>query len=64
MDHGRAKEFDHPFKLLVNDEKDGQITKTNPDGTPGYFARMVKATGERTAQSLFGIAREKFMTRK
>jgi len=64
MDHGRCKEFNHPFKLLVNDEKDEEITKTNSDGTIGYFAKMVKATGEKTAQSLFAIARDKYMSSK
>ena len=64
MDHGKCKEFNHPFKLLVNDDSDQKITKTNSDGTDGYFARMVKATGEGTAQSLFEIARDKYMSSK
>lgn len=49
MDSGRAKEFDHPFRLLTNSESDTSITKTNEDGTEGYFAKMVKSTGEDTA---------------
>jgi len=32
MDGGYGKEFDHPYKLLVNDNNDTHITKTNPDG--------------------------------
>ena len=49
MNGGYGKEFDHPFKLLTNNESDTQITKTEPDGSPGYFAKMVKATGDQTA---------------
>jgi len=46
MDHGHGKEFDHPFKLLTNNDADLAITKTNKDGSDGDFARMVKATGQ------------------
>lgn len=60
MDNGQGREFDHPFKLLVNDEADESITKTNPDGTPGYFARMVTATGEEAARQLFAIAKSQY----
>ena len=56
MDQGYGKEFDHPFKLLTNNDTDTTITKTNDDGEEGSFARMVKATGEDTSQQLFNIA--------
>ena len=46
MDHGKGREFDHPYKLLTNNDRDQSITSTNADGTDGYFAKMVKATGE------------------
>lgn len=60
MDSGYGREFDHPFKLLVNDESDETITKTNEDGETGYFAKMVLATGAETSQQLFNIAKQKF----
>ena len=47
MDKGFGKEFDHPFKLLTNSDEDQSISNE------GLFAKMVKATGEETAQSLF-----------
>ena len=55
MSNGEAEEFDHPYKLLVNEVGDAEIT--NEDG---YFARMLKATGESTSMSLFEIAKQKF----
>lgn len=49
MDKGRGEEFDQPFKLLVNDpENDTEITNTE-----GLLAKMVLATGQETAASLF-----------
>jgi len=60
MDAGSAKEFDSPFKLLANNDEDTEITKTNDDGTPGYFAKMVRATGEETSKQLFSIAKQKY----
>jgi len=54
MDKGYAMEFDHPFKLLTNDDEDQSITNE------GYFSKMVKATGEETSNSLFNIAQEKY----
>ena len=42
MENGQAVEFDHPYRLL---EKEG------------YFAKMVNATGEETAKTLFEIAK-------
>ena len=57
MDQGRATEFDHPFKLLTNDDADTEITKTNEDGTDGHFAKMLKAGGSESSQVLFDIAK-------
>lgn len=53
MDKGEAVEYDHPFKLLAQDEGDEGITKKGKDGEDGFFAKMVKATGEETSNSLF-----------
>jgi ABC-type multidrug transport system fused ATPase/permease subunit len=47
MNNGYGEEFDHPFKLLVNDLSDDHITRT------GFFSNMVKSTGEETSNSLF-----------
>ena len=51
MSDGRAGEFDHPYRLLVDKIGDKTITNQN-----GLFAQMVLATGDETAQSLFEIA--------
>ena len=56
MNKGLGVEFNHPFKLLTENDTDTSITKKDADGNDGYFAKMVKATGEETAQSLFQIA--------
>ena len=40
MSHGSQEEFDHPYKLLVKEIGDREITNAQ-----GYFARMVKASG-------------------
>ncbi len=57
MADGRAGEFDHPYRLLV--EKLGDQTITNQGG---LFAQMCLATGEDTAQSLFEIAKKQYYT--
>jgi len=55
MEGGVGQEYDHPYKLLVNDEEnDDEITKD------GHFAQMVRATGGETANQLFRIAKDKF----
>ena len=51
MSQGSCEEFDHPYKLLVKDEGDKELTNVD-----GYFARMVRATGHSAAKSLFDIA--------
>lgn len=55
MDSGEGKEFDHPFKLLTNEDSDETVTRTE-----GYFAKMVQATGEETSAQLFKVAKQKF----
>ena len=52
MSGGSATEFDHPFKLLTLNDSDTEIT--NKDG---YFSKMIFATGDETARSLFEIAK-------
>ena len=59
MQHGEGQEFDHPYKLLVNNEGDQSITNTE-----GYFSKMVNAAGEETANSLFAIAQAKYLSWK
>lgn len=49
MDKARGVEFDHPFKLLTENDSDTSITKKDSNGNDGYFAKMVKATGEETS---------------
>lgn len=51
MSEGRATEYNHPYRLMV--EKIGDTTITNQNG---HFSKMVLATGIETAQSLFEIA--------
>lgn len=49
MDKGFGEEFDHPFKLLTKDpSNDNEITNND-----GLFSKMVHATGQETAASLF-----------
>ena len=55
MAHGTCVEYDYPYKLLVENEGDVNISKFD-----GLFVDMVKATGEKTAKELFEIARAKF----
>ena len=55
MDKGYGSEFDHPFKLLTENDSDSSITKAD-----GHFAKMVLATGDETAKSLFEIALQKY----
>jgi len=48
MNKGEGLEFDHPYKLMVKEEGDNEMT--NPSG---YFSKMVVATGPDSADSLF-----------
>lgn len=49
MDAGRVVEFDHPFSLLADNPEDETITKSTEDPESGFFAKMIKATGEETS---------------
>jgi len=54
MDKGEMKEFDHPYKLLVeNTDIDNECITLNE----GYFAKMIKASGKEASKSLFNIAK-------
>ena len=55
MDDGYGVEFDHPYNLLKSEDSPDEMTTEDR-----YFAKMVRATGEQTAKSLFEIAREKY----
>lgn len=55
MDKGFGREFDHPYKLLVENVGDEEITRVD-----GYFAQMVQATGEDASKALFKIAKDKY----
>lgn len=55
MQDGANKEYDHPFKLLVNDTSQDQTITSD-----SLFATMVRATGEETASGLLKIAKKKF----
>ena len=54
MQEGTNKEYDHPFKLLVKDLNDSEITSDS------HFAQMVRATGNETAIGLLQIAKMKY----
>ena len=55
MANGTGVEYDHPFKLLVENDEDQCITRDD-----GFFANMLLATGAQSAESLFKIAKEKY----
>lgn len=59
LDKGRVVEYDAPYKLLVNEIGDNEITRTN-----GVFASMVKNTGRNTAKRIFEIAQMKYFNKK
>lgn len=50
MDAGTNAEYDHPCKLLANEDRDDTIT------SEGLFAQMILSTGEETSTGLFKIA--------
>lgn len=56
MADGTGVEYDHPFKLLVENDEDECITRDD-----GYFAKMITATGLQSAEGLFKIAKEKYV---
>ncbi|KAL4500392.1 hypothetical protein ABPG72_003343 [Tetrahymena utriculariae] len=55
MSEGCVAEYDSPFKLLVNNINDNEITSSS------LFAQMVKHTGKQNSQIIFQIAKEKFI---
>lgn len=55
MSDGEAREFNHPFSLMVRSTTDESITAHR-----GYFSQMVLETGAETAFSLFEIAKDSF----
>lgn len=46
MQSGKGVEFDHPYRLLVEDPDSDNSEITN---TEGYFSKMILANGEKTA---------------
>lgn len=54
MNKGEGKEFDHPYKLLV---EDAEIDNTEITNKEGYFSKMLKSSGKQTCKSLFDIAK-------
>ena len=58
MKDGYQCEFNHPYRLLVDNDGDEGITSTR-----SAFARMVLATGEDNAHSLFEIAESQYFTK-
>jgi len=55
MKEGRLEEFDSPYKLLVENEGDDEITKKS-----GLFAEMVLSTGKSMSKKIFKIAKENY----
>jgi ATP-binding cassette subfamily C (CFTR/MRP) protein 4 len=55
LDKGRRMEYDHPYKLLVNEIGDDSITKKD-----GYFASMVLNTGEKTSSQILEVAKQSY----
>jgi len=56
MDKGVPVEFDLPFNLLANHEKDEGITRKS------HFSSMVRNTGPRSAQEIFNICKKKYVS--
>ena len=55
LDRGRKVEFDEPYKLLVKNFGDTQLTNLE-----GHFAIMVQNTGPISSKKIFEIARESY----
>ena len=51
LEKGVKVEYDHPYRLLVEEIGDKSITKRN-----GVFAEMVKKNGEKVSQEIFSLA--------
>jgi len=58
LDRGRRVEFDEPYKLLVKNIGDKELT--NPEG---YFSIMVQNTGPISSKKIFSITREAYFKR-
>mgnify|MGYP002623134508 CR=1 FL=1 len=56
LDKGMKVEFDSPYKLLVKNIGDEEITNTQ-----GYFASMVLNTGPKASKIIFNICKDKYM---
>lgn len=59
LDNGYLKDFDQPFRLLVENESDIKITKKK-----NIFAGLVKNTGKETARKIMLKAREAYFQHK
>ena len=55
LDRGRKIEFDEPYKLLVKQIGDTEITNIE-----GHFSVMVQNTGPISSKKIFEIAREAY----
>jgi len=55
MSDGQAREYNHPYCLMVKNLGDESITRPK-----GYFAKMVLETDAETALSLFEMAHDSF----
>jgi len=56
LEKGVKAEYDHPYRLLVEEVGDREITKQK-----GKFAEMVRRSGQKVSQEIFNIAYTKFM---
>ena len=55
INNGTVVEYENPYKLLVNQIGDKEITNVE-----GHFAKMVLNSGEKIAREIFDIAYQKF----
>ena len=58
MSEGTGRQYDHPFKLLANNDEDTEITKHDSE-----FAQMVQAS-EKAQENLFKQAKENYLRKK
>jgi len=59
LDKDRKVEFDQPYKLLVKNIGDQEVTSKE-----GYFADMVKNTGSKSSEKIFNIAKDTYFSAK
>jgi len=59
LDKGQIKEFDEPYKLLVRNIGDNELTNDE-----GHFASMVKNTGPITSKHIFEVTKKAFEERQ